>query len=153
MIYFQWAPSPYDLAVGLTNIANELKDMSDPLRVSIVDVIAPSLQDNFDVGGRPKWAPLASYTIEKKGFSSPLIETGNLRAEAGKLSSWTRGSQEAVLNRISDYGIYQNSGFFNVLFNSQVESRQWATYQSRDIDEIVDIWIEWLGVVIEDAVP
>jgi len=39
-----------------------------------------SIQENFEVGGRPKkWTKLAASTIERKGHNRPLIgRTGNL---------------------------------------------------------------------------
>ena len=144
MITIQWIPNPNEIADDWDDFRSDVSSYDEPFDWSIERVIAPSLGLNFAVGGRPKWAPLAAYTKKKKGHSKILWEEGTLRDAAASVNSWNIGSHEAELTKVPEYGRYQNRGFFNVMFNTPVVARQWALFQEKDIDGVVQTFVEWL---------
>ena len=65
--------------------------MRQPLLDSAREVLAPSINKNFQVGGRPKrWAhpsPISTYRLLKGGVDSPpLWVTGKMKRAAGALA-------------------------------------------------------------------
>jgi phage virion morphogenesis protein len=50
-----------------------------PLMKNLGEIALQSVEENFEVGGRPKWQPLAPATIKAKGHSKPLIASGVLK--------------------------------------------------------------------------
>lgn len=65
-----------------------ISDFKPALKEIGSEVITPSIRQNFNVGGRPPWLPLAAATVEKKsrqGAASPtkiLVHTGALEQAA-----------------------------------------------------------------------
>src|SRR4051812_5701346 len=93
IIDVSFSPSPILLAEGFNDFALSFRSFKEPLKRSIQEVVAPSLQQNFDVGGRPTpWIPLAETTLErrsKRGYGSkPLKRSGRLQRTAGQLNIW-----------------------------------------------------------------
>jgi phage gpG-like protein len=89
-----------------------------PLERSIKEVIIPSIQKNFDVGGRPVWEPLSEFTIKRRqheGFTDrPLVKTGALQSALAEYGNWTVTPTFAVLSSLPDnvwYGQIQQAGF------------------------------------------
>lgn len=56
------------------NVSATLPLMQDLGRIALF-----SVQENFRVGGRPKWQPLAAATVKAKGHSKPLLDSGVLQ--------------------------------------------------------------------------
>ena len=69
--------SKEEIKYYLENNIIDLKNFAVVLGASCVDAI----QEAFDTHGFNQWQPNAPYTIEKKGSSSPLIDTGALRSK------------------------------------------------------------------------
>lgn len=153
MIIFSWSPTPTQYAAGLANIRRELQDMSEPLERSVDEVMTASIEDNFLSGGRPAWAPLAAFTIDKKGHDDILIDSGDLMDDASSMFPWDIEAKQAVLRDVEDYGKHQNYGFFNVPFGSYVEARPWALFQTEDEDDIEEVFWQWLEIIVEDSLP
>lgn len=72
------------------------------------DIIAPSIQANFDAGGRPAWRALSPVTIERKsrtGARSPekiLVHSGAMEQRATDPDNYKISDQEL---RAAPYGI------------------------------------------------
>lgn len=79
-------------------------------------VVAPSVAANFAAGGRPKWAPLAQSTIERKGragVSDPtaiLVHSGAMRdaASDSKRYKVTQNQLTAAPFGIPYWGYHQS---------------------------------------------
>lgn len=157
MIIFTWSPvGPAEWAQGLDDVRRELRNMNEPIIRSIEDVMTDSIQRNFDIGGRPRWAPLAAYTIAKKDSADPLIDTGDLERQATSLDAWTMSfgaENQATLDNVDEYGMHQNYGFFNVPFGSEVPARQWALFQPEDEEDIEEVFWDWLEEVLDRSLP
>lgn len=144
---FDWQPSLTLMASQFDTLGTSIKSFKEPLTRSVKEVIIPSIGTNFDVGGRPAWAPLADFTIANKGSSAPLIDTGKLLNAATALRAWTIDGVggEARLDNVSvTYGYYHQGGFFNVRTGRMVPARVWADIQEQDADRIEEIFWEWL---------
>lgn len=90
-------PSPLILVAQFNKLGLDIRSFREPLKRSIQQVVAPSLQKNFDVEGRPdNWVPLAVGTITQKariGMNStsariPLFRYAKLYKQAGQLNLW-----------------------------------------------------------------
>lgn len=152
MLYMYWVPSPIEVASDLYDLEAAFTDFSEPITRSIQNVIIPSLKENFSAEGRPKWTPLAAYTVQKKGFDKILYETGKLESAASSFNSWsiTDHKGELSASRIPNYSMFHNTGFFNVPFNKYVPARTWALYQLEDLDEIAFEFAEWIAEKIDE---
>ncbi len=148
--YFEWIPNPADLARAFQALSVRLSKFEVPLTRSVSRVISPSISTNFSVGGRPSWQPLAAYTATKKGNSRILHESGDLERQATSINSWDIGNNKATLANIDDYGVFQNFGFWNVQFQTNVPARQWAVMQDSDVDDVVDEFLLWMAEEIDD---
>lgn len=144
-----WVPPLGGVINDFRQLSNDLKKIKVPIARSIEKVMIPSIQQNFNSGGRPSWQPLASYTVEKKGSEDILEETQDLKRAAGSLRSWRITDDTASLDEVPEYGIYHNTGYFNVPFNTRVPARVWALYQDDDVDNIGDVFAEWIQEVVE----
>lgn len=51
-----------------------------PLMKNLGEITLSSVQENFEVGGRPKWQPLAPATVKAKGHAKPLLDSGVLKS-------------------------------------------------------------------------
>jgi phage gpG-like protein len=105
-------------ASRIDKLGLDIRSFREPLQKSVQLVIAPSIVKNFDVGGRPRWAPLSEDTLEVRrrfGFSStaPLIRTGALRRTMGQLNIWTITPTSAIIGGLPQkvwYGAIHQSG-------------------------------------------
>lgn len=62
---------------NLNGMAIRARDLSRGMKLIAAMVLA-SVQRNFEVGGRPKWAPLKPSTLKKrKSSGGPLVVKGN----------------------------------------------------------------------------
>jgi len=101
--------------------AASIQDFRPALEEIAEEVIAPSVKENFDSGGRPDWAPLAESTVARKsraGYSSPsaiLIATGAMRAAASDPNQYrvTKDELRAAPWSIP-YWVYHQSGTPNM---------------------------------------
>jgi phage gpG-like protein len=100
---------------------------------------------NFDMGGRPSWAPLMDSTIEhsrRQSAEGTLVVTGNLRDAASSVSVWKISRSEAALDssRLGSayYGMFHQVGYGNT------PARPWAVMQTEDEERIEEVFGGWL---------
>ena len=142
------------------SIANGISKYEDPLRKAVREVVIPSIQTNFRVSGRPAWKPLSEATNEIRsrlgGGSGILVKSGSLESAMGNENLWQFSSDEAVLAGLpSDvwYGIIHQSGYEGGGGANPIPARPFAVLQAGDEDKIDEIFVEWLGEVIDDGWP
>lgn len=163
-------PSAVILVAEFAKLGLDIRSFKEPLHRS-VKYMGPSLQANFDIGGRPeKWTALSDITIDKKYNeganrpSAPLIRTGVLQKEVGYQKIWKIDGIEgyAAIDNLGNapYGIYHQEGFeggeIGVItsgkgINAKIETRQsgglparpFLVFQPRDEKAIEDIFIKW----------
>jgi phage gpG-like protein len=70
------------LALGLRTSTRDL------LESAVREVAIPSIERNFQAGGRPEWDELASSTVERKGHDRPLVNSGRGQDAATNLRRW-----------------------------------------------------------------
>lgn len=69
-------------------VAASVNDFSEVFEEIAQDIISPSIKQNFEVGGRPPWRPLADSTIQRKsaeGVPNPakiLVHSGAMETAA-----------------------------------------------------------------------
>jgi phage gpG-like protein len=171
------------VAARINKLGASVSSFEEPLRRAIKEVIIPSIQTNFDVGGRPKWAPLSDGTIEIRGRlgagigGSVLVLSGTLKDTMGEEGIWNVSADTAELSEFPSnvwYGAIHNSGFEGkgggrsakgksfqwIVKNaskemsvSAIPARPFAVLQPEDEEEIRSIFMEWLGEKIEEAWP
>lgn len=124
-----------------------LGSFKTPLRRAVEKVVSPSIQQNFESGGRPAWQPLSDMTEQiksSKGYASgrPLIASGALEAAASSADSWTYSEESASLDQLGDawYGIIHNEGGG---WNN-IPQRQWAVIQDSDQRQLDDVFLDWV---------
>lgn len=107
-------PSPLLYAGKLDRFAADIRSFREILRQCVKDIVIPSIQRNFDAGGRPKWVPLAHATVvQKHGNTKPLKRSGTLQRNMGFMSIWTFTRTEAFIADLPDriwYGKVHQAG-------------------------------------------
>jgi len=83
----------YIFASDIDKLSMSFKTWRKPLLEARDAVVVPSIIQNFDVEGRPKWKPLLPQTIQNRlymGFSrGPILNrTGRLRRAATRKNIW-----------------------------------------------------------------
>lgn len=141
-----WNPSPTMIINALDRFKGSLRSWRVPFERSIRQVMAPSFQKNFDVGGRPPWAPLEAPTVDIRGSATPiLVRSGALKAAAGQMNIWTidgPGGEAYIameqLPRHVFYGIFHQEG------TRVMTDRPWAVIQEEDADAIAEVFADYL---------
>lgn len=146
-------PSPALFALQMDILGREIRSFREPLKRSIQLVLGPSFRQNFDVGGRPSWVPLAQSTIDKKQrigakfVNEVLMETGKLRRVAGQLNAWKieggylAEEAKAYVDDLpgAEYGAVHQFG------NDHVPERAFLIIQDEDqskIEEVFGLWLD-----------
>lgn len=149
-------PEPVILAAAFNTFALNIRSFRVPLERSVRQVLAPSLAQNFEEGGRPAWIPLSDITIAektRKGAKDPskiLVRSGQLMKKAGQINMWTiKGpSGEAFINAGTlgkvFYGVYHNFGMAGGADEPGYPQREWAMIQPEDANEIEEIFFVWI---------
>jgi phage gpG-like protein len=149
-------PEPIILAAAFEKFGMDIRSFRVPLERSVRQVLAPSLAENFEAGGRPAWIPLSDITIKekaRKGFSNAgkiLVRTGALARKAGQVNFWTINGPagEAYINQsaLGDvfYGVYHQFGMAGGADEPGFEARPWALIQEEDANEIEEIFFTWI---------
>jgi phage gpG-like protein len=91
----------------------------EPLEEAITKVMMISIWNNFNLSGRPKWAPLSEATLRIRewygnGNTWPLIWTGALQETASSFGVWTITNGYATISDLpSDvwYGKIHQAGY------------------------------------------
>lgn len=122
----------------------EFSDLRKPLEESLNRIILPSIKQNFDVGGRPAWKPLADYTVEIRGSSQPiLIRSGDLQSAASSRANFNVTEDEIyVTDNMPSYAKYHQNG------TSKMPARVFMGYQDEDIAAIEQIFYDWIDQVM-----
>ncbi len=122
--------------------------MRQPLLDSAKEVLIPSFNKNFQVGGRPRWepsVPISTYRIEKKASGSPTLwVTGKMKKAA------TRMARFKVLENKMTYGYFPPTVWYAMVHDSDVlatrakiPTRPFALIQPEDVDDITRIFMRW----------
>jgi phage gpG-like protein len=138
-------PHPFILAAQVMAFGVGFQDFTEPLKKAADDVMGPSFEKNFAVGGRPRWPALSALTIlnrTESGFGAGpiLVRTGALRGVAGDIGIWTIGRESAAVTNTGDveYGVMHQTG------TGSMPARPWAVLQDEDVNEIQDVFINWV---------
>lgn len=136
------------------NIVAGLADM-DPFWDAVEMHMIDSLTQNFESEGRPKkWEPLAPWTIEAKGSSTILQDTGALKGSinssntersAKSLDIWA-GEVHGLFHQYVDMDPMSQFGIINKNKRYPMPMRPFMMFQDQDIDTIEEI----LGNYVED---
>jgi phage gpG-like protein len=150
MIGFEFSmfPTAAVLVKDFDNLGLDIRSYNEPLKRSVQQVMAPSFQKNFDVGGRPPWEPLSDVTLEQKqrygyGGEGILVRTGLLKKVVGQLNIWTIDRETAQLDEWgaarADYGVDLHEG------TATIPARPFLVMQAEDIDGITQVFDTWIG--------
>lgn len=146
----------------LKAMALEMTTFKKPLQKCVKDVIIPSIQKNFDVGGRPSWAPYSQETLDfhkmlgESVSDSLLVKTGALKSAMGSESIWTITGNEAYIAGLPDnvwYGALHQAGYPGGSGNGPIPARPFAMIQEEDMPAIDKIFDTWLHQAIIKAWP
>jgi phage virion morphogenesis protein len=138
----------------LDEIGRDLSNMRTPLRESVQRVVIPSIDANFQLGGRPPWTPLADSTTERRirqGTGLKILqETGKLRETATQFSRWDIGTDEAHIGNwpanvktraaVAEGGA-SRAGKFRT---SEIPARPFLLIQDTDAEQIDEIFLDWM---------
>ena len=97
-----WAGRPAADFARQFQIGATIKNFEPAFKIIAKTVIAPSIQQNFESGGRPSWTPLAASTILKKsaaGASDPakiLVHTGAMAKAAANHKAYKISKDKLV---------------------------------------------------------
>ena len=85
-------PRPGILADEIRTLGADIRSFRVPFERSIKEVLIPSFRTNFDVEGRPKWAPLTRATMRwRKYKGKPILEqTGLLKRTFATTQRWRK---------------------------------------------------------------
>jgi phage virion morphogenesis protein len=141
---------PLEILEALLEAASrEMQDFSKPLRRSVYEVIAPSIRQNFDAGGRPAWEPLSEATAAMRGASGPILDrTGALKESASSPGLWEISQTDALLPGLPIwYGYIHQEGFEGSGRAHAIPARPFVMYQEEDVVKIEEIFMTWLAEV------
>lgn len=133
-------------------IIDGLADMTpfwDAVEMHMID----SLTMNFEQEGRPKkWEPLAEWTIEEKGSTTILQDTGALKASVNAsntersgdtLDIWA-GEVHGLFHQYVDQDPMSQFGIMNKNKKHPMPMRPFMLFQDEDLDAIEEIGLNYL---------
>jgi len=111
--YITFSPTLGIVAARINTLGTKVESFEEPLRKAVREVVIPSIQTNFRVGGRPAWPPHSPSTIEIRqrlggGIGSLLVKTGALKAVMAQESIWTINKGMAILASLPEQVWYGN---------------------------------------------
>lgn len=127
------------------------------------EVVIPSIQKNFDVGGRPRWENLSQVTLMRRGMTggealalqlagatSPLVNTGRMKRSAVAKARFT------IRDNQMTYGNWPLSRWWAPVHNfggqgGHIPQRQFVGLQQEDITAIREITNEWIEENIDSS--
>jgi len=86
-----------------------LSDGLAKVHTKTLDRLVSNMGEGKDALGR-KWAPLDEATIRAKGHSTPLIESGDLRADIQSSSEVDTGALVGIIGTSKEYGAVHELG-------------------------------------------
>ena len=118
-IEIDWHPTPFILAAQFQVLGLNVKSFHEPLKRSVQQVMAPSIRKNFEVEGRPAWAPLTDTTNRLRSYygftpAHPILgRTGRLKRIAGQLNVWNIDREQAYAQGLPGawYGMMHQLGY------------------------------------------
>lgn len=146
-------------ATALNLLQKDLQDMSRDLaganrlrqaweRVRD-EVMIPSINENFDSGGRPSWEPLADGTLLKDTgrMGGPLEVTGQMRRAA------TAKARFHIAKNEMTYGDWPARRWFGPVHdfgsgNGHIPARPFAFIHGDDVQPITDILMDWVEMTV-----
>lgn len=145
-ITFTTKPTIAVMTRELNRFAGDLRSFRQPLAASVQTVLAPSIQRNFDVGGRPPWEPLDENTLKHKKRSGKkiLVDTGRLRDVASSSDIWTVTSNSAspTLPSSVKYGNVHQFGSRDP--STDIPPRPFMAIQPEDELAVEEIFFAWI---------
>lgn len=139
-------PSAVILMRDFNLLSLDVRSFRVPITRAIQRVLAPSFQLNFEVGGRPKWKPLAPATVERKAREgknpATLIDKGVLKRTSGFLSIWKITQEDAAILGFPDYAFH---GYYHQQGTPTIPARPFLVIQPEDEDKVeneFDFWLE-----------
>ena len=148
--------NPRMRAFQLDNLSSKLGSYKVPFTRSVREVLAPSIKQNFNDGGRPSWQPLRVSTVRRKGHDRPLIRGG----KGSKRLSWRASAYKRwkVTDKAAEYELpnvpyfrHQQEGFIHFGSGERVPARPFAMIQPTDRDRVERIFNEWAEETINKA--
>jgi phage gpG-like protein len=150
-------PKPYILLAEMEGLALGMRRFKEPLSRAVVKVLAPSIAENFAVGGKPPWRPLAQGTLDVRDLiahvgSQPLVLTGRLQSIASSPAIWEVGDDYAQVHGLpgAEYGGIHQLGAEATGNGATIPARPFIDIQEEDADKvelIIDEWIAGLLIV------
>lgn len=164
----KFEPSVGILARKVKKFGADIRSFREPLKQAVKDVVIPSIRTNFDVEGRPPWAPLAEGTVRTRGSSGPILNrTGNLKRVATQLNIWTIDTEKAMITDLPQkawYGKVHQAGNATtsvtpgarnpltgrrgpdiVESSGGVPARPFVVLQDEDMEAIEEVFVEWVA--------
>lgn len=137
-------PQALVVAEDIDKLKKKLRSFREPLNESLRKVVIPSIRTNFDVEGRPPWAPLAAETVRRrKGSAHPILyRKGTLKKRATQVNIWKVESDKMYVNGLDRrvfYAKYHQGG------TSKMPSRPFMVFQRQDVTAIERIFKTWLN--------
>lgn len=141
MSFFDVDFQDFGVAADMSGFADDLENLHGGLEKVVREVAIPAMATNFEVGGRPSWAPLSDVTVDIRGGSEPLLRSGRLYSGSQALNAWSIGNETAEFNGAAgaEYGIYHQEG------TRKMVARPWATLAPEDEDKAEEVMVEWIG--------
>jgi phage gpG-like protein len=131
------------IAAGrIAKLGVDIRSFREPLSRAIKQVVIPSIQANFNAGGRPEWEPLSDFTLKRhaeEGGSGPLIKTGKLKKTMAQFNIWTITPTMAILADLPErvwYGKVQQAGYEGAGAGRRV--RQGSRSARQTLEDITD---------------
>jgi phage gpG-like protein len=149
-LQMRFSPSIGISARNLDKFGLDIRSFREPLKRSIQQVLAPSFRKNFDAQGRPiPWAPLAEFTVEKRGTSEPILNrSGLLKRTIQQLNIWSLDSEKAAITDLPQkiwYGKLHQAGYKGTgKATFSFPERPFVMIQGEDYDDIERVFMEWL---------
>lgn len=156
-----FTPSLRIVAARIDKLGLDIRSFRVPLKRCVKDVIIPSIQQNFEVGGRPTWAPYADVTTEihqemGEDLGDMLVKSGKLKQTMSYQNLWTITKDEASLDDLPPnvwYGKIHQAGYGGKGGKGSIPARPFVMLQEDDEQKIVDVFDKWLVERIEAAWP
>lgn len=140
---WSFRPSIGIVARDVDRFGIAISNQREPLIKSVREVMQPSIRRNFRESGRPKWEPLAPFTLQQKGLAGvsdgdrPLHRTGKLEKGATSFRIWTITDNSATVKSLPDsiwYGVVHQEGYGSFGgFMKQAQSNMGANAPFRDV--------------------
>lgn len=138
------------------NIENGLQDMT-PMWQAVEMHMIDSLIQNFESEGRPTpWEPLAQWTIDAKGSSAILQDTGALKGSINAQNTETRpdslelwaGEKHGLFHQYVEMEPSAQFGIMNKNQKHPMPMRPFILFQESDKDTIEEIAANYIDDLI-----